>query len=76
MWNVFKFSLVTSSILNCKRANKTILIHVIRWQNIVVRALNHNKTKLDIQYCKNQTYKILDIIKLSMAKFVHTFDNY
>jgi len=51
-------SYLTYSILNWRRANKTILLPLIRLQNKAVRTLEYNKTNTTILYSK---YKILEI---------------
>jgi len=66
---------LTYSILNWGRANKTTLLPLIRLQNKAVRTLEYNKTKTTVLYSKNKILEMLDLVQLSVAKFMYSFYN-
>jgi len=68
-------SYLTYSALNRGRANKTTLLALIRLQNKAVRTLEYNKTKTTVLYSKHKILNIPDLFKLSITRFMYTFDN-
>jgi len=60
-------------MLDWGRANKTTLLPLITLQNKAVRTHEYTKTKTDVLYSKHKLWEILDLFKLSVAKFMYSF---
>jgi len=66
-------SYLSCSMLNWRRANKTTLLPLLRFQKIAVRSLAYEKTKTAVLYSKHKILEIPDLFKLLIAKFLHSF---